>query len=112
MTQKLLTYGTLVQDLPFGGNFSVNADTTIGLTFGFRAGVIVDGKTRTALAAGTLALTASVTNWICIQGTALVVNNGAAPSRGALLYKIVTDGSGITVITDLRGSIVTKETSF
>lgn len=113
MTQRLLTYGTLVQALPFGGNFAVNADTTTGLTFGLRAGVIVSGITRTAVVAGTLVLTASVTNWIYIIGDdALGVNNGAAPTEGGLLYKVVTDVNSITSITDLRGAIVTEETSF
>lgn len=112
MTQHLNTFGTLVQTLPFGGNFSVDATTTTGLTFGMRAGVIVSGQARTALVAGTVALTDDATNWVHILGSAVAVNSGASPDAGGLLYKVVTVSGVITAITDLRGAIVTEETSF
>ncbi len=112
MTQRLLTYGTMVQDLPMGGNFSVDADTTTGLTFGLQAGVIVKGDTRDAVAAGTVALTDDETNWVYISGTVVATNSGANPNKAELLYKVVTASGIITTITDLRGCIVTTETSF
>lgn len=112
MTQKLITYGPLVRDLPMGGNFAVDQTTTTGLTFGLRAGVIVGGNTRTAVVAGTVALTDDSTNWVHISGTVIAVNSGANPTLGAVLYKVVTASGVITTITDLRGCIVTDVISF
>lgn len=101
-----------MRDLPMGGNFAVDQTTTTGLTFGLRAGVIVQGTGRTAVVAGTLTLTDNATNWVCIGGTAVVVNSGATPNKGSILYKVITVSGVITTITDLRGCIVTAETSF
>lgn len=112
MTQHLITYGPLVQDLPIGGQFAVDQTTTTGLTFGFRSGLKVTGDTRVVIATGTVALTDDATNWVHITASTVTVNSGATPTEGHLLYKVITASGVITTITDLRGCIVTVETSF
>ena len=112
MTQRLLTYGTMVQDLPMGGQFAVNADTTTGLTFGFRAGTHIAADVRTAVSAGTVTLTDDATNWVHFSGATVAVNGGANPTRGGVLYKVTTASGVITAIVDYRGCIVTEETAF
>jgi hypothetical protein len=112
MVTKVLTYGRMVENLPFSGNLSIDADTTTGLTLGYTAGYIVNKSTRTAVSAGTVALTDDATNWIYEDKTVVLVNAGAAPTLATILYKVITASGIITSITDYRGATVTDKVSF
>lgn len=87
-------------------DFDNDTGTTTGLTYGYMAGVIRSGTTVTAVTAGTIALTASVTNYIEVDGSGTVsVNSSAFTSGRYPMATAVTDGSGITNLTDKRGLI-------
>src|SRR4030066_238810 len=51
------------------GYFEKSLTTSTGLTFGYRAGVIVNNNVTTNVAAGTLALTASSVNYIEVNSS-------------------------------------------
>lgn len=87
-------------------DFDNDAGTTTGLTYGYQAGVIRSGVTVTSVNAGTIALTASVTNYIEVDGSGTVSKNSTAFTAGRFpMATAVTDGSGITALTDKRGLI-------
>lgn len=103
----------LDEELISGGSSSFAQDntTTTGLTFGYKKGAFSDqfAKTITEVSAGTIALTASQTNWIAYRpGTGIVKVVGAwsGSTLGDVpLWKAVTDGSAITALTDVRSTV-------
>jgi len=83
--------------------FAYNQSTSSGLTWGYLEGnMLVDGV-LTFLAAGTLVLTASATNYIeCTRAGVVSVNTtGFTPGR-IPLYEVVTGASSVTSYTDRR----------
>src|SRR5574337_920082 len=87
-------------------DFANAAGTTTGLTYGYQAGVIRQDNVVTAVAAGTVALTASSTNYVEINGTGTVSSNTTGFTAGRYpLAQVVTGASSITTITDKRGLI-------
>lgn len=86
-----------------GRAFGLKGSTTVGLTFGYYGGqVAVDGVV-TAIADGTVLLTASQTNYVERTAAGVVSANVAGFSADKIpLYQIVTDVSGIQSIADKR----------
>jgi hypothetical protein len=86
----------------FGGNHS---SATSSLTWGYYGGKYFDGSGAIQnLANGTVALTASATNYVEFNNaTGLVTANTSAFTSGRMpLYQIVTGSSSITSYTDKR----------
>lgn len=86
------------------GDLRYDESTSTGLTFGLTGGWSVDGVDASAIAAGTVLLTASSTNNVYADGTTLGTTTGTLPTTAIWLYEVVTDGSGPTAITDRRGT--------
>lgn len=87
-------------------DFANAAGTTTGLTYGYQAGVIRSDNVTTAVVAGTVALTASTTNYVEITGAGVVSANVAGFTSGRYpLCTVLTGVSTITTITDKRGLI-------
>lgn len=83
--------------------FEQRAATTAGLTFGFGAGRVRDAAGAVIqVAAGTVALTASATNYIEVTGTGAVVAATARTLANKPLYQIVTGATAITSVINER----------
>lgn len=84
--------------------FGYDPDTTSGLTLGYFGGqMLVDGV-LTTIAAGTVVLTGSTTNYIEATRAGVLSANASAFTAGSLpLYTAVTTGSAISSLTDVRG---------
>lgn len=85
--------------------FGMNPLTTTGLTWGFKGGQFPVNGLMTAIADGTVALTASSTNYVGLSQAGAVVNT--ITTRNPLhapLYTVVTGGSTIATITDTRSA--------
>ena len=75
--------------------------TTTGLTWGFVGGQWPINGVPTTKASSTVALTASVTNYIGLAQDGTVVKTATTPNPLHVpLYTVVTNGSGITGYTD------------
>jgi hypothetical protein len=86
-----------------GGHFAQDFDTTLGLTFGYKAGQLYNGKVVVATAAGTVLLTASTTNYVEVSRAGVVSKNLVGFSSGAVpLYQIVTGVAAITSVTNKK----------
>lgn len=83
--------------------FGRRASTTTALTWGYYGGAMwVDGV-LTAISNGTVALTASTTNYVEATRTGSVSKNTTAFTAGSIpLYEVVTGASTITSYTDRR----------
>jgi hypothetical protein len=83
--------------------FGRNSATTTALTWGFFGGkMLVDGV-LTTIANGTVALTASNTNFVEATRAGVVSANTTGFTAGRIpLYQVVTGGSTITSYTDWR----------
>lgn len=81
------------------GNFAQNEGTTVGLTLGHRGGRTFNGLANIVVAAGTLVLTASSTNYVEVSAAGVVSANTTAFTSGRLpLWTIVTGVSSIATI--------------
>lgn len=96
--------------------FGRRASTCSGLTWGYYGGTIgVDGV-LTQIANGTLALTASTTNYVESTRAGVVSKNTTGFTPGSIpLYKIVVGASTVTSYTDYRAwampSFITQKAS-
>lgn len=83
--------------------FGYKPATTVGLTVGYYGGEMwVDGV-LTNIADGTLALTASTTNYVEATRAGAISKNTAGFTAGQTpLFEITTDGGSITAINDRR----------
>lgn len=87
-------------------DFVQNSATTTGLTYGYKAGVIRIDNVTTAVAAGTIALTNTATNYVEVTGSGVVSTNTTGFTAGRFpMATIVTSGGVITSVTDKRGII-------
>jgi hypothetical protein len=87
-------------------DFSNAVGTTTGLTYGIQAGVIRQDNVTTAVAAGTVALAASTTNYVELTGAGVASANAVGFTSGRYpLATVLTGASAITTITDKRGVI-------
>jgi len=107
---NLSTFSSSISSSHFMSQFAIDPSTTTGLTLGYKAGVIVDGWNITQVSAGTLSLTANADNWVYVSSTTLAV--ATAPGLPGVLFKVTTDGSGITSIEDHRGTVPTNQSTF
>ena len=100
---KEVTFNAVCDALSPSSFWGRNAVTTTGLTWGYFGGnVMVDGV-LTQIANGTLALTASTTNYVQVSRAGTVTTNTTGFTAGLIpLYAIVTGGSTITSYTDYR----------
>lgn len=80
------------------------ASTSAALTFGYYGGVVSIGGTPTQVSNGTVALTASATNYVeADPATGAVSANTTGFTAGRLpLYQVVAGASTVTSYTDLR----------
>jgi hypothetical protein len=83
--------------------FGRRQSTTSGLTWGYYGGrMLVDGV-LTTIANGTVALTASTTNYVEATRAGVVSKNTTAFTAGSIpLYTIVTGSASVTSYTDER----------
>lgn len=93
-----------------GDNFAQDFDTTTGLTFGYKAGKLRREQSIVSIVAGTIGLTASSTNQVYLDITdgaeVIATTTAAIPEPAVPLFEITTDGTGITLVTDLRTQII------
>lgn len=79
--------------------------TTTGLTWGYVGGRLLVNGVSTAIASGTVALTASVTNYVGLSQAGTVVNTGTTPNPlHAPLFTVVAGASTVSSYTDTRGN--------
>jgi hypothetical protein len=94
-------------------DFSNKASTTTGLTYGYYGGLTRADNAVVAVADGTVALTASNTNYVeldAVSGT--VSRNTVGFTAGRIpMAQVVTGGSTITSITDKRAVFVLSSVS-
>lgn len=83
--------------------FGRRASTTTALTWGYYGGVLLNGTTRTKIANGTVALTASNTNYIEADSAGSVTKNTTGFTAGRVpLYKVVAGTATVTSYEDHR----------
>jgi hypothetical protein len=85
-----------------GGAFTWNADaTTLNFTYGI--GRFHNGKTAVTVAGGTIALSASATNYVEVDRAGTVSKNTTAFTSGRLpLYVVVTGSSTISTVVSAK----------
>jgi hypothetical protein len=87
--------------------FDEDPATTTGLTWGFIAGMIRSGTSVISVAAGTITLAASTTNYVEVDGTGVVSSNVTAFTVGSIpLRTIITGATAIATSTDERAWLV------
>jgi hypothetical protein len=103
-SQKEVTANALFNAASPATAFGVRPDTTSGLTFGYYGGTIVNSSgAYTQIANGTVALTASTTNYVEVSIDGVVSKNTSGFTAGSTrLYTVVTGASSITSYTDWR----------
>jgi hypothetical protein len=90
-----------------GGHAEQDLDLTTGLTFAWKAFRRFDGQAMATISAGTIALTASNTNYVELGRDGTVYANVSAFTAGRLpLWTIVTGGSTITTVTNSKPLLV------
>src|SRR5262245_8847045 len=101
---KYVTFNEALGAVSPAGLFGKKHTTTTGLTFGYYGGqMIVDGALSTHIADGTVALTASSTNYVEATRAGSVVTNTTGFTAGRIpLWEIVTGTSSISSYTDRR----------
>lgn len=83
--------------------FGRRSSTSSGLTWGYYGGAMVVDGVITAIANGTLALSASTTNYIEATRAGVVSKNTTGFTAGSIpLYSAVTGSSTVTSYTDSR----------
>lgn len=87
-----------------GGHVAEDADSHSGLTFGYFAGrILVPGTGVVTIAAGTIALTASQTNYVESTAAGVVSKNTSGFTEGSVpLFTVVTSGSAITSVAQSK----------
>ncbi len=100
---KEVTINDVLEAVSPAGLFGVKRELTTGLTFAYFGGVLFADGVASAIADGTVALTASTTNYIERTAAGVVSKNtsGFSPEK-VPLYTAVTSTSGITTLTDYR----------
>lgn len=100
---KEVTFNELLDAASAGTAFGRNASTTTGLTWGYLGGVVMVDGVPTRIANGTVALTASSTNYVEVDRSGTVSKNTTAFTAGRTpLYSVVTGASTISSYSDLR----------
>lgn len=103
---KETTANELWNSMSVGALFGRRRSTTTRLTWGYYGGPMVVDGTLTVIANGTVALSASATNYIEATRAGVVSTNTTAFTPGSIpLYTVVTDTTTVTVspgYTDYR----------
>lgn len=83
--------------------FGKKHTTTTGLTFGYYGGILLVDGVLTSVADGTVALTASVTNYVEATRAGVVSKNVTSFTAGQIpLFTVLTTVSAIDTVTDYR----------
>ncbi len=86
-----------------GSAFGYDLNTSSGMTFGYFGGVVLENGAPVAIAAGTVALTASATNYVQRTPGGIVSVNTTGYTPGYIPMATVVAGSAaITTVTDTR----------
>ncbi|MBX9636505.1 MAG: hypothetical protein K2Q45_03030 [Nitrosomonas sp.] len=102
-TNKEQVFNENLASVNIAADFAMRPETTGGLTWGYYGGTIIVDGTYTVISNGTIALSASTTNYIEMTRAGVVSKNTTRFTAGRIpLYQVVTDGSGPTAITDKR----------
>lgn len=103
---KETTANELWNSMSVGALFGRRNSTTTLLTWGYYGGPMVVDGALTVIANGTVALTASATNYIEATRAGVVSKNTTAFTPGSIpLYTAVTNGTTVTSYTDYRAWI-------
>ena len=87
------------------GLFGINRETTTALTWGYYGGYLWTDGVLTSIADGTLALSASATNYVEATAAGVVSKNTTGFSASSVpLYVVVTGAATISTISDRRVS--------
>jgi hypothetical protein len=107
---KEVTANAMFDALSPASFFGRRASTSSGLTWGYYGGTMLVDGVLTQLANGTLALSASATNYVEINRSGTISKNTTAYTPGATpLYTIVTGSSTVTSYTDYRAWVQPKD---
>lgn len=107
-SQKEVTANALFDAGSPATTFGRRASTSSALTWGYYGGVMMIGGLATTIANGTLALSASSTNYIEVDPAGTVSSNTTSFTGGSTpLYEVVTGPSTVTSWTDKRTFIYT-----
>lgn len=88
--------------------FGRRASTCAALTWGYYGGTLLVGGTPTAISNGTVALSASTTNYVEADASGVVSKNTTGFTDGRIpLYQIVTGASTVSSYTDKRAFLLT-----
>lgn len=100
---KEYTVNELAKAFATSAIFARRQTTSTGLTWGYYGGYLLLDGVLTSVADGTIALTASATNYIETTRAGVVSKNTTGFTAGSIpLYTATTDGSGVTASTDYR----------
>lgn len=108
--RKEVTANAFFDALSPASFFGRRASTSSGLTWGYYGGTMLVDGALTQLANGTLALSASATNYVEINRSGTISKNTTGYTPGSIpLYTIVTGASTVTSYTDHRAWVQTKD---
>ena len=86
-----------------GTDFQQDISTTTGLTFGYKAGKFRNDNAIVSVAAGTVTLTGSATNYVEVDSAGVVSVNTTGFTSGQIpLFEVVTTTGSISSVTDKR----------
>lgn len=90
-----------------GGAFSRDETNTTGLTFAYFAGRVYNGSSIVSVAAGTVTLSPSTTNYVEVDSAGTVsVNTSGFTATSMPLYQIATGSSAITTVINKKTFLV------
>jgi hypothetical protein len=92
--------------------FGRRASTCSGLTWGFYGGKLLIAGVETAIANGTLALTASTTNYVQLSAAGVVSVAATRAADQAPLYSIVTSATAVVSYVDERDPSALKRLAY
>lgn len=100
---KETTANALFDAMSPGSLFGRNAVTTAALTWGYYGGKMMVGGVVTSIANGTVALSASQTNYIEVDNAGAVSTNTTGFTSGRIpLYTVITGAATVSSYTDQR----------
>lgn len=102
-TNKEVVFNENLASVNISADFAMRPETTGALTWGYYGGTIVVDGTYTVISDGTIALSASSTNYIEMTRAGVVSKNTTGFTAGSMpLYTVVTDTGAPVSITDKR----------
>lgn len=100
---KEVTANQLFDAVSPASAYGRHAEACGGLTWGYYGGSIMVNGVPTAIANGSITLTASTTNYVSISAAGVVTKATTRTPENAPLYSIVTGASSVTSYVDERG---------